>query len=212
MYLFKLQNSNCGGGKLMSSPGTLPPQFPFFLIIAILIFLFVINKRGESNNLKKSKVKKMNDEKIDFFINEIKEKILLQYEEAKAPITKASILVAFIPVFIGILFSLKYYGMIVKEIFFAFNLLLLLLAFFFSFLVAFMPIFSFRRDPKPDYFVNEFYKKDKSLNKTKEWLLEHLVISYNKNKKVIIREQLLLIFAGIFLIFSLIQLLLSIYG
>lgn len=154
----------------------------------------------------------MVNEEIGFYINEMEEKIRFQYEEAKAPLNKSAIMVGFIPVIIGISLSLKHYGMIVKEPCFIFSIILLFISFLLSFILAFLPIFRFRRDPEPNYFINRYYKKGVPLKDSKRWILDRLLESYNENKKLLLREQLILVSIGIFLISGMIHLLLSVWS
>ena len=149
---------------------------------------------------------------LDFYINELEEKIKFQHQEAKSPLNKASMMVGFIPIIIGIILSLRHFEMIIDKPCLIFGTYLLFISLGLSFILAFIPIFKFRRDPEPNYFINQFFKNNISLGNTKRWLLTRLLDSYNDNKKLLEIEQFILIIAAIFLLFGLIHLFISLWN
>ena len=147
----------------------------------------------------------------DFFLAEIKEKLQLQYEEAKSYVAKASTLLGFIAVVIGIVSSLSLPRLTGNSyLIIQISIILLFLSMASSVVIAFFPIFVFRRDPDPRYFTETFFYED--IKKTKEWLLRRLIESYEQNETTFEKVQSVFIISVILFVIALVLIGLSLFN
>ena len=147
----------------------------------------------------------------DFFLAEIKEKLQLQYAEAKSNVAKASTLLGFIAVLIGIVSSVNLPGLTGNSFYLILSsITLLFLSMAISVVIAFFPIFDFRRDPEPRYFTENFFYEN--IQKTKEWLLRRLIESYEQNETTFKKVQSIFIISVILFVIALILIGLSLFS
>ena len=144
------------------------------------------------------------DETLELIYNEVKDRLNTQFQSLDGLNTKASVIIGFVGVIIGI--SLQLYSQS-NSYLFGSCMTLFMISIFFSF--SAYKIKSYRRDPEPRALTVEYLMED---DKTvKKQLIDNFIASFEENKNKIeekgkyINYSLILLFVGlIFLISSII--------
>jgi len=141
---------------------------------------------------------------LDLIYNEVKDRLNTQFQSLEGLNTKASVIIGFVGVIIGI--SLNLYSDENPHLFIE-SMLLFLGAAFLSF--SAYKVEGYRRDPKPRALTEKYLREDDK--KVKKKLIDNFIQSYEDNKNRIekkgkyINYSLILLFVGlIFLISSII--------
>ena len=138
-------------------------------------------------------------ETLDLVFNEVKDALNTQFQSVEGLNTKASIIIGFVGVIIGI--SLNLYSDENPHLFIG-SMLLLLGAAFLSFFAY--KVEGYRRDPEPRALTVNYLRKDDK--KVKKQLIDNFIRSYEDNKKRIekkakyINYSIILLFIGLILL------------
>jgi len=138
-------------------------------------------------------------ETLELIYNEVKDALNTQFQSVEGLNTKASIIIGFVGVIIGI--SLNLYSDENSHLFIE-SMLLFLGAAFLSFFAY--KVEGYRRDPEPRALTVNYLREDDK--KLKKQLIDNFILSYEDNKKRIekkvkyINYSIMLLFIGLILL------------
>ena len=144
-------------------------------------------------------------ETLELIYNEVKDALNMQFQSMEGLNTKASIIIGFVGVIIGI--SLNLYSDENPHLFIG-SMFLFLGAAFLSF--SAYKVKSYRRDPKPRKITEKYLKENGK--KVKKQLIDNFIQSYEDNKNRIEKKVKYINYSLIFLFIGLIVLTLSVIG
>lgn len=153
---------------------------------------------------------RIDKENLKLIFQETKDKLLNQMNTGDKLDSKASTIMGFIGILVGVIFGFTFYlksfttdvlSLVKTSVF------LLISSFLFAF-IAFMNIV-YRYDPHPETLVKKYLFK--KYDETMEQLVYNYVISYEDNKKKLIRKAILINISMMLLFISLITLFVGIF-
>ena len=140
-------------------------------------------------------------ETLDLVYNEVKDALNMQFQSMDGLNTKASVIIGFVGVIIGI--SLQLYSQS-NSYLFGSCMTLFLISIFFSF--SAYKIKSYRRDPEPRELTEKYLREDDK--EVKKQLIDNFIASFEENKNKIeekvkyINYSLILLFVGLIVLIS----------
>ena len=140
-------------------------------------------------------------ETLDLVYNEVKDALNMQFQSMDGLNTKASVIIGFVGVIIGI--SLQLYSQS-NSYLFGSCMTLFMISIFFSF--SAYKIKSYRRDPEPRDLTEKYLREDDK--EVKKQLIDNFIASFEENKNKIeekvkyINYSLILLFVGLIVLIS----------
>ena len=140
-------------------------------------------------------------ETLDLVYNEVKDALNMQFQSMDGLNTKASVIIGFVGVIIGI--SLQLYSQS-NSYLFGSCMTLFMISIFFSF--SAYKIKSYRRDPEPRELTEKYLREDDK--EVKKQLIDNFIASFEENKNKIeekvkyINYSLILLFVGLIVLIS----------